>query len=227
MRVRSAYDRALLDGFRQGQHEVADAAVHAATHARAVTTAGQLWLADLASRARRLGRTTAKTELPPEADLLRTPPGHVRALTSHLPPAQARQAAHRYGIADGRIAAVAATGRDLHQAAGQDLGGLCPAVDGRPAHLWLETAQARWLDIAARGEAPAPGTQAALAQLTLLSVTVTVPVDATPPLRRTASMSAQQAARPAPATPPPGGQAASIPAPAGGVARVTCPAPRR
>lgn len=181
MRVRSAYDRALLDGFRQGQQEVADAAVHAATHARAVTTAGQLWLADLTGHARRLGRTTAKTELPPEADLLRTPPGHVRALTRHLPPAQARQAAYRYGIADGRIAA--------------------------------------------RGYAPASGAQAALAQLTLLGVTA--PTVATPPLRRTASMSARQAARPAPATPPPGGQAASTPAPARGVARVTRPAPRR
>lgn len=224
MRLRSTYDRGFVDGFRQGQREVADAATNAATRARAATTAGQQWLLGLARDARRL-RQISKAAPPPEADLLRTPPGQVRAVTRHLPPGQARQAAYRYGTTDGRIAAIGVTARDLYLAAGQNLGSLHPAIDGRPAHRWLETARRQWDHLAARGDAPLPGTPAALARSTLTGAAT--PTHATGPSSIWAAQPAHVAVRPAPAAGPYAGRAATTPAPARGVARVPGRAPRR
>lgn len=223
MRLRTAYDRGFLDGFRQGWQEVADAAAYAASHASAATTAGQMWLVDLAGHARRLGRATAAQAPPPEAELLRTPSHQVRAATGHLAPARARQAAHRYGLADGRIAAIGAAARDLYLAARQDLGNLRPAIDGRPAHLWLETARLGWLDLAGRGPAPIPGTRAAQARSTLTGGATPGQARGEPPTATARSV--QRVARPAPAAAAQAGQAATS---TRGVARVPYrPAARR
>lgn len=224
MRLRSTYDRGFVDGFRLGQREVTDAAMTAATRAHAATTAGQRWLVDLTRDARRLHRI-AEAAPPPEADLLRTPPERVRAVTRHLPPSQARQAAYRRGLTDGRIAGVGVAARDLYQAARQNLGSLRPAIDRQPAHRWLETARRQWDRLATRGDAPLPGTSAAMARATLTGAAT--PTHAIGTSTIGAAQPVHAAARPAPASVPPAGRAATTPAPARGVARVLGPAPRR
>lgn len=224
MRLRSTYGRGFVDGFRLGRREVTDAATTAATRAHAATTAGQQWLVDLARDARRLHRI-AETAPPPEADLLRTPPEQVRAVTRHLPPSQARQAAYRHGLTDGRIAGIGVAARDLYRAARQNLGSLRPAIDRQPAHRWLETARRHWDHLAARGDAPLPGTSAAMARATLTGAAA--PTYATGPSTISSAQPVQAAARPAPASGPNTRRAATTPAPARGVARVPGPAPRR
>jgi hypothetical protein len=115
------------------------------------------------------------------------------------------------------------TWEQLHPA-GHNLGSLPPAINGQPAHRWLETARRQLDPLAVRGAAPLPGTSAALARSTPGAAT---PTYATGPSTINAAQPAHATARPAPAAGPHPGRAATTPAPARGVVRVPGPVPRR